>query len=47
MKKEGWGGGSTRVVVFQRGQTDEAQIKPAGKTLSVSIGDGLAKTSST
>lgn len=47
MKKEGWGGGGTRVVVFQRGQTDEAVFKPAGKTLSVTIGDGLPKTSST
>lgn len=47
VKKEGWGGGGTRVVVFQRGQTDEAVFKPAGKTLSVTIGDGLPKTSST
>jgi len=35
------------MVVFQRGQTDAAVIKPAGKTLSVSVGDGLPKTSST
>uniref|UniRef100_A0A8C1R3D0 Osteoclast-stimulating factor 1 n=1 Tax=Cyprinus carpio TaxID=7962 RepID=A0A8C1R3D0_CYPCA len=45
LKKEGWGGGGTRVVVFQRGQTDLAFIKPGGKTLTISIGDGLPKTS--
>ncbi|XP_073674988.1 unconventional myosin-If [Garra rufa] len=45
VKKEGWGGGGTRVVVFQRGQTDEALIKPGGKTLTIAIGDGLPKTS--
>uniref|UniRef100_A0A8C1NK00 Osteoclast-stimulating factor 1 n=1 Tax=Cyprinus carpio TaxID=7962 RepID=A0A8C1NK00_CYPCA len=45
VKKEGWGGGGTRVVVFQRGQTDLAFIKPGGKTLTISIGDGLPKTS--
>lgn len=47
VKKEGWGGGGTRMVVFQRGQTEAAVIKPAGKTLTVSVGDGLPKTSST
>lgn len=46
VKKEGWGGGSSRVVVFQRGQGDLAQLKPGGKTLSVTIGDGLPKNSS-
>uniref|UniRef100_A0A672LWR4 Osteoclast-stimulating factor 1 n=1 Tax=Sinocyclocheilus grahami TaxID=75366 RepID=A0A672LWR4_SINGR len=45
VKKEGWGGGGTRMVVFQRGQTDAAVIKPGGKTLTISIGDGLPKTS--
>lgn len=47
VKKEGWGGGGTRMVVFQRGQTETTVIKPAGKTLTVSVGDGLPKTSST
>lgn len=47
VKKEGWGGGGMRVVVFQRGQTDLAVIKPGGKTLTISLGDGLPKTSST
>ncbi|XP_041967464.1 unconventional myosin-If [Alosa sapidissima] len=45
VKKEGWGGGGTRTLVFQRGQGDLAQIKPGGKTLTISIGDGLPKTS--
>lgn len=46
VKKEGWGGGSTRVVVFQKGQGDLAQLKPGGKTLAITIGDGLPKSSS-
>uniref|UniRef100_A0A3Q3LCR5 Myosin IF n=1 Tax=Mastacembelus armatus TaxID=205130 RepID=A0A3Q3LCR5_9TELE len=46
VKKEGWGGGSSRVVTFQRGQGDLAQLKPGGKTLCITIGDGLPKSSS-
>uniref|UniRef100_A0A3B3VVB3 Myosin IF n=1 Tax=Poecilia latipinna TaxID=48699 RepID=A0A3B3VVB3_9TELE len=46
VKKEGWGGGTSRVVVFQRGQGDLAQLKPGGKTLTISVGDGLPKSSS-
>ena len=46
MKKEGWGGGGSRVVVFQRGQGDLAQLKPGGKTLTITVGDGLPKSSS-
>ncbi|CAN9500314.1 unnamed protein product [Ophioblennius macclurei] len=45
VKKEGWGGGGTRVLVFQKGQGDLAQLKPGGKTLSVTVGDGLPKSS--
>ncbi|KAK6309051.1 hypothetical protein J4Q44_G00205140 [Coregonus suidteri] len=45
VKKEGWGGGGTRVVVFQKGQGDLAEIRPAGKTLTITVGDGLPKTS--
>uniref|UniRef100_A0A8C4F0N4 Osteoclast-stimulating factor 1 n=1 Tax=Dicentrarchus labrax TaxID=13489 RepID=A0A8C4F0N4_DICLA len=45
VKKEGWGGGGTRVVVFQRGQGDLAQLKPGGKTLTITVGDGLPKSS--
>ncbi|KAM9384735.1 unconventional myosin-If isoform 1-T2 [Pholidichthys leucotaenia] len=45
VKKEGWGGGTSRVVVFQKGQGDLAQFKPGGKTLTITIGDGLPKSS--
>ncbi|XP_062308701.1 unconventional myosin-If [Osmerus eperlanus] len=45
VKKEGWWGGGVRVVVFQRGEGDMAQSKPGGKTLVISVGDGLPKTS--
>uniref|UniRef100_A0A3P9HJM7 Osteoclast-stimulating factor 1 n=1 Tax=Oryzias latipes TaxID=8090 RepID=A0A3P9HJM7_ORYLA len=45
VKKEGWGGGGSRVMVFQRGTGNVAQIKPAGKTLTITIGDGLPKSS--
>uniref|UniRef100_H3CXS5 Osteoclast-stimulating factor 1 n=1 Tax=Tetraodon nigroviridis TaxID=99883 RepID=H3CXS5_TETNG len=45
VKKEGWGGGGSRLVVFQRGQGDLALLKPAGKTLTITIGDGLPKSS--
>ncbi|KAM7409711.1 hypothetical protein PAMA_001279 [Pampus argenteus] len=45
VKKEGWGGGGCRVVVFQRGQGDLAQLKPGGKTLTITVGDGLPKSS--
>ncbi|XP_032429054.1 unconventional myosin-If [Xiphophorus hellerii] len=45
VKKEGWGGGTSRVVVFQRGQGDLAQLKQGGKTLTISVGDGLPKSS--
>lgn len=45
VKKEGWGGGGSRVLTFQRGSGDLAQIKPGGKTLSITIGDGLPKSS--
>ncbi|NWR65862.1 MYO1F protein, partial [Bucorvus abyssinicus] len=43
VKKEGWGGGGTRNVTFVRGQGDVATLKAAGKTLTVSIGDGLPR----
>ncbi|XP_073455276.1 unconventional myosin-If isoform X1 [Aquarana catesbeiana] len=45
VKKEGWGGGGTRSVSFFRGQGDIAQLKPGGKNLTISIGDGLPKNS--
>ncbi|NXG00094.1 MYO1F protein, partial [Sakesphorus luctuosus] len=43
VKKEGWGGGGTRNVTFTRGQGDMAALKAGGKTLMVSIGDGLPR----
>ncbi|NXQ54833.1 MYO1F protein, partial [Anthoscopus minutus] len=43
VKKEGWGGGGTRSVTFVRGQGDVAALKAGGKTLTVSIGDGLPR----
>ncbi|NXM13758.1 MYO1F protein, partial [Ploceus nigricollis] len=46
VKKEGWGGGGTRNVTFIRGQGDVAALKAGGKTLTVSIGDGLPRNAS-
>ncbi|OXB56512.1 hypothetical protein ASZ78_003852, partial [Callipepla squamata] len=45
VKKEGWGGGGTRTVTFTRGQSDVATLKAGGKTLTVSISDGLPRNS--
>ncbi|CAL8267575.1 unnamed protein product [Arctogadus glacialis] len=45
VKKEGWGGGGSRLLLFQSGPGDLAQVKAGGKTLSVTVGDGLPKTS--
>lgn len=46
VKKEGWGGGGTRTVTFSRGSGDVAVLKASGRTLTVSMGDGLPKSSS-
>ncbi|KAL9988183.1 hypothetical protein ACROYT_G002593 [Oculina patagonica] len=43
VKKEGWGGGGTRTVAFSSGDSDFPVLKPAGKTLNVSIARGLPK----
>ncbi|KAJ1060650.1 hypothetical protein K5549_016064, partial [Capra hircus] len=45
VKKEGWGGGGTRSVTFSRGSGDVAVLKASGKALTVSVGDGLPKSS--
>ncbi|XP_057697069.1 unconventional myosin-If isoform X1 [Corythoichthys intestinalis] len=45
VKKEGWGGGGSRVVTFQNGIGDQAQLKTSGKTLTITIGNGLPKSS--
>uniref|UniRef100_A0A8C6MSE9 Myosin IF n=1 Tax=Mus spicilegus TaxID=10103 RepID=A0A8C6MSE9_MUSSI len=44
VKKEGWGGGSTRNVTFSRGTGDLAVLKAGGRALTISIGDGLPKS---
>ncbi|NWX39817.1 MYO1F protein, partial [Steatornis caripensis] len=43
VKKEGWGGGGTRNVTFIQGRGDVSTLKAGGKTLTVSIGDGLPR----
>lgn len=45
VKKEGFGGGGSRQVAFTYGQGDLAVLKPGGKKLTVSIGQGLDRTS--
>ncbi|CAL9696483.1 unnamed protein product [Knipowitschia caucasica] len=45
LKKEGWGGGGSRVLSFVRGSGDMATLKTGGKSLTISIGDGLPKSS--
>ncbi|XP_078279689.1 unconventional myosin-If-like [Rhinoraja longicauda] len=45
IKKDGWGGGGSRNLVFSRGQGELVAMKPAGKILSITIGDGLPKNS--
>lgn len=46
VKKEGWGGGGTRSVTFSRGSGDVAVLKASSRALTVSVGDGLPKSSS-
>ncbi|XP_024917245.1 myosin IEb [Cynoglossus semilaevis] len=48
VKKGGWGpftSGGSRQIQFQIGQGDEAILKPSGKVLQVSIGQGLPRNS--
>ncbi|XP_036305816.1 unconventional myosin-If isoform X2 [Pipistrellus kuhlii] len=45
VKKEGWGGGGTRSVTFSRGSGDVAVLKASSRALTVSVGDGLPKSS--
>ncbi|XP_072457027.1 unconventional myosin-If isoform X2 [Notamacropus eugenii] len=45
VKKEGWGGGGSRTITFSRGPGEVATLKASGKTLMVSISDGLPKNS--
>ena len=46
VKKEGWGGGGTRTLSFSIGAGDSPFLKPAGKTLNISIGPGLPRDTS-
>uniref|UniRef100_H2N2Y4 Osteoclast-stimulating factor 1 n=1 Tax=Oryzias latipes TaxID=8090 RepID=H2N2Y4_ORYLA len=49
VKKGGWGpfgSSGSREIQFQKGQGDDAVLKPSGKVLQVSIGPGLPKNSS-
>ncbi|KAL5481739.1 hypothetical protein EMCRGX_G021967 [Ephydatia muelleri] len=41
VKKEGFGGGGTRIIQFSQGQGEAAVMKVSGKTLQISIGAGL------
>ncbi|XP_045404091.1 unconventional myosin-If isoform X2 [Lemur catta] len=45
VKKEGWGGGGTRSVTFTRGSGEVAVLKASGRVLTVTVGDGLPKSS--
>ncbi|XP_054981018.1 unconventional myosin-If [Sorex araneus] len=45
VKKEGWGGGSSRSVTFCRGSGEVAVLKASGRSLTVTVGDGLPKNS--
>lgn len=47
IKKEGWGGGGQRFVKILPGTDEVAVLKVSGKTLNVSIGQGLPSTMST
>ncbi|XP_064620363.1 unconventional myosin-Ie-like isoform X2 [Lineus longissimus] len=47
VKKEGWGGGGSRMVKFSKayGEDGQGALKTSSKTLNVSIGSGLPKDS--
>lgn len=46
VKKEGFGGGGSRMIQFHQGQSDVAFIKASGRTLNVTIGPGLPSSTS-
>ena len=46
VKKEGFGGGGSRMVQFHQGQGDVTLLKPSGRTLNVTIGPGLPSSTS-
>ncbi len=45
MKKEGWGGGGSRVIKSVNGTGDIMVLKASGKMVSCAIGPGLPKNS--
>lgn len=46
VKKEGFGGGGSRMLQFHQGQGDVPLLKSSGKTLNISIGPGLPSSTS-
>jgi len=46
VKKEGFGGGGSRMLQFHQGHGDVALLKPSGRTLNVTIGAGLPSSTS-
>ncbi len=46
VKKEGFGGGGSRMLQFHQGQGDVSLLKPSGRTLHVTIGPGLPSSTS-
>ena len=46
MKKEGFGGGGSRMLQFHQGQGEVPLLKSSGKTLNISIGPGLPSSTS-
>lgn len=46
VKKEGFGGGGSRMLQFHQGQGDHPLLKSSGRTLNVTIGPGLPSNTS-
>ena len=46
VKKEGFGGGGSRMLQFHQGQSECAVLKSSGKTLNITIGPGLPSSTS-
>lgn len=46
VKKQGWGGGSQKKVVFQTGKSEIPVFSSSGSTLTVSVAQGLANHTS-
>ena len=46
VKKEGFGGGGSRMLQFHQGQGDVTRLKASGRTLNITIGPGLPSSTS-